>query len=114
MVKVICSKSSILFLFLNGKIEDVLAPWKICVDFELETITIKKRNWYLIGVNENVHAFRFIRNIDVHQRVFGADIEIKSFGSSSKAFCITKNEANEIKNALIEYNQRRKGGFVIS
>jgi hypothetical protein len=114
MIKEISSKSSIIFLFLNGKIEDVLAPWKICVDFELETIIIKKRNWYLIGINENVHAFRFIRNIDIHQRIFGADIEINSFGNSSKVFCIAKNEANEIKNVLIEYNQRRKGGFVIS
>lgn len=114
MIKEIRSKSSRAFLFLNGKIEDILSPWHICVDFQLETITIKKRNWYLIGINENVHAFRFIRNIDIHQRIFGADIEIKSFGSSSKAFCIAKNDAVEIKNALIEYNQRRKGGFVIS
>lgn len=114
MIKELCSKSSILFLFLNGKIEDILAPWYICVDFQLETITVKKRNWYLIGINENVHAFKFIRNIDIHQRIFGADVEIKSFGCSSKVFCIAKKEADKLKDALIEYNQRRKIGFVIS
>lgn len=113
MIQVFCSKSSILFLFLNGKIEDLLTPWRICVDFSQETISVKKRNWYLIGVNENIQAFRFIRSIYIKQHIFGADIEITSMGNYSKVFCITKRDAEQLKNVLIEYNQRRKGGFII-
>lgn len=110
----ICTKSSLIYLFLNGKIEDLIAPWQIFVDFQKETIIVKKRNWYFIGVNENVHAFRFIRKINIHQRIFGADIEISSAGSSSKALCLKKEDANKIKEALIEYNQQRKNGFILS
>ncbi len=111
---IVCSRSTLLYLFLNGKLEDIIAPWNISVDFEKEIITIKKRNWYFIGINENVHAFRFIRSINVHNRIFGADLEITSFGNRSKALCLPKNEATQIKQALIEYNQHKKGGFIIT
>lgn len=108
------ASSSILFLFLNGKLEDILSPWKIIIDFNLETITIKKRNWYLIGIDEQVHAFRFIRKIQIDQHVFGADVEINLFGGTTRVFCLKKSETDEIKNLLIDYNQRKKGGFIIS
>ena len=110
----IISGSSIFYLFLNGKLEDILTPWKISVNFQQETITVTKRNWYLIGSNEDVHAFRFIRAISVHRRIFGADIEIRSFGNTSKAFCLKKDEAETIKESLIQYNQSKKDGFIVT
>lgn len=106
--------SSIWYLLLNGKFEDCYTPWKLILDFNLETITIKKRNWFLIGVNEEVHAFRFIRRMQIDQHVFGSDITIKLFGGSAKIFCLKKSDTEEIKNLLINYNQNKKGGFVIS
>lgn len=108
-----CYYSNKLFLILNGKIEEVFTPWKIEIDFQLEMITIKKRNWYLIGINESIHAFRFIRKIEIIQHLFGADIEIRSIGNTSKIFCLKKIHAEEIKIALIDYNQKSKGGFII-
>jgi len=113
MIKKNCSKSSTFILFLNGKIESILTPWKICIDFSQGFISVRKRNWYLIGVNENIHAFRFIRSINVHQRIVGADIEIKSMGNVSKVICLPKKDVEEMKNLLIEYNQERKGGFIL-
>lgn len=107
-------KSSILFLLLNGKIEDILTPWHIIIDFQTETITIKKRNWYLIGVDEEVHAFKYIRRVQIDQHVFGADLEVKLFGGIARVFCLKKSSAKEIKEMLIDYNQKRKGGFIIS
>ena len=106
--------SSIWYLLLNGKFEDVYTPWKLIIDFNLETLTIKKRNWYLFGVNEEIHAFRFIRRMQIDQHVFGADININLFGGSAKVFCLKKSDTNEIKNRLINYNQDKKGGFIIS
>jgi hypothetical protein len=114
MLSSIVSESSVIYLFLNGKLEDILTPWKISIDFKQETIIVTKRNWYLIGKNENVHAFRFIRAISIHRRIFGADIEIKSFGNTSKALCIKKKDANTIKKSLIQYNQSKKGEFIIT
>lgn len=114
MVQNIYSKSSFFFLLINGKIEHILTPWEIGIDFTREFISVRKRNWYLIGVNENIHSFRFIRSIEIKQRVFGADIYIKSMGNLSNAICLPKNDAEEIKNALIEYNQSKKNGFIIS
>ncbi|MBU3658943.1 MAG: hypothetical protein FGM14_03665 [Flavobacteriales bacterium] len=105
--------SNKLFLFLNGKIEDILTPWIINIDFQKEIITIKKKNWYLIGVNEYIHAFRLIKRIEIKQHIFGADIEIRSMGNTSKICCIKKINAEEIKLALIDYNQGNKGGFII-
>lgn len=114
MLAKLISGSSVFYLFLNGKLEDLLTPWKICVDFHQDTITITKRNWYLIGKNEYVHAFRFIRAVSVHGRIFGADIEIRSFGNISKAICLKKSDANTIKEALIQYNQSKKDGFIVT
>lgn len=107
-------KSSIFILFINGKLEDILTPWKIIINFQTETITIKKRNWYLIGTNEEIHAFKFIRRIYIDQHFFGADIDISLFGGGAKVYCLKKSSANEIKEILIDYNQNRKGGFIIS
>jgi hypothetical protein len=114
MLNKITSASSVFYLFINGKLEDILTPWNLSLDFQQETITIIKRNWYLIGNNEYIHAFRFIRAVNVHQRIFGADIEIRSFGNISKAICLKKNDANIIKEALIQYNKSKKGGFIIT
>lgn len=45
------AKSSPNDLIMNGKPAHVLNPWHIIVDTEEESITIKKRNTYLIGVD---------------------------------------------------------------
>jgi hypothetical protein len=113
-MKIIYCKSSILYLLLNGKIQDVLTPWHLHIDFSNEVIIIKKRNWYLIGNNEDINAFRFIRSINIHERVIGADIQIKSMGNYSRVFCIKKQDINNIKNELIKYNQTKKNGLIIS
>jgi hypothetical protein len=57
------SKSSIIALFFNGQLAHIVNPWVLTVDYENETITVEKRNWYFIGINKNIIAFRFIRNI---------------------------------------------------
>ena len=64
-MNLIKSKSSIIALFFNGQLAHIINPWVLSVDYENETITVEKRNWYFIGINKNIIAFRFIRNIRV-------------------------------------------------
>lgn len=107
------TSSSAKALIMNGKGAHVVNPWHIIIDLDEETITVRKRNAVLIGVDEQVIAFRYIRNITIDQHVFGADIHIKVVGGYASAFCIPKSDAKKIKKMLLEYNQTKKGKGII-
>ena len=55
-MNLIKSKSSIIALFFNGQLAHIINPWVLSVDYENETITVEKRNWYFIGINKNIIA----------------------------------------------------------
>jgi len=107
------AQSSAIALVMNGKPAHILNPWHIIVETDEETITITKRNWYLIGIDEQILAFRYIRNITIDQHLFGADIHIKIMGGKISAYCISKRNAKRIKKILLEYNQTKKGRGII-
>lgn len=88
----------------NGKAIHVATPWHIVVDTDAETITVTKRNVTLIGVDEEVLAFRFIRNIKIDSHLIGADITIGAIGGSITAYCIPKKDAKQIRQIILEYN----------
>ncbi len=113
-MNLIKSKSSISALFFNGQIAHIINPWILTVDYENETITVEKRNWYFIGINKNIIAFRFIRNIRVDEHLFGANISIKATGGWVMANYISKNDADTIKNSLFEYNKNRNNHIIFS
>ena len=113
-MKLIKSKSSISALFFNGQIAHIINPWILIVDYENETITVEKRNWYFIGINKNIIAFRFIRNIRVDEHLFGANISIKATGGWVVANYLSKNDADTIKNSLFEYNKTRNNYIIFS
>lgn len=100
-------------LIFNGKPEHIVNPWTIIVDTDDEAITVKKRNWHLIGKDEQILAFRFIRNIKIDQHMFGADIHIKIIGGTISAYCIRKSDAKQIKEILMDYNLTKKGKGII-
>ena len=101
------AKSSIWALIFNGKILNILNPWIIEVNNEEGTITVKQRNWYLIGVDSQYIAFRFIRNITIDEHLFGADLFIKAIGGNVNAYCLKKKDARKIREILNEYNRKR-------
>ena len=113
-MNLIKAKSSISALFFNGQIAHIINPWILTVDYENETITVEKRNWYFIGINKNIIAFRFIRNIRVDEHLFGANISIKATGGWVMANYISKNDADIIKNSLFEYNKNRNNHIIFS
>lgn len=101
------SRSSIISLLANGRIMDILTPWHIIVNVEESTIIVKKRNWFLIGVDEKYIGFRFIRNMAIDEHLFGADLLIKAIGGKVEMFCMPKKDAQEVKDILNNYNKTR-------
>ena len=76
-------------------------------------LCVQGRIVHLIGVDEQVISFRYIRSINVNQHLFGADIHINVVGGSASAYYLTKSDANQIKQMLLNYNQTRKGDTII-
>jgi hypothetical protein len=102
------SSSSVNGLIANAKGAHILNPWRIIIDTDEETIAIVKRNSILIGVNERIVSFGFIREITINQHIIGADIHVKVIGGMVSAYCIPKSDAAFIKQILLEYNKTKK------
>ncbi|MDD6642355.1 MAG: hypothetical protein PUE55_07160 [Bacteroidales bacterium] len=95
-------------LLANGRAADILTPWQIEIDTDEQTITIRKRNKYLIGVDEDTLAFRFIRRVVVDEHLIGADITIQAVGGKLTAKCLDKSDCKRIKDLLMNYNKNSK------
>ena len=67
-------------LIFNGKGAHVVNPWRIEVDTDAEIISVKKRNWHMIGTDDQTVAFKRIRSITIDEHFVGADIHIKVVG----------------------------------
>ena len=107
------TKSSTSALVMNGDLRSTINPWEIIVDTERETIKLRKRNWHLIGVDEQILAFKYIRNIKIDQHMFGADIEIFTFQGRTYIPYLSKSGANRIRDILDNYNQKKRGNEII-
>ena len=91
-------------LVANGHVTDVLTPWQMIIDTDEQTITVRKRNRILIGVDEDTLAFRFIRRVMIDEHLIGADITIQAVGGKLTARCLDKSDCQRIKEILMEYN----------
>lgn len=79
----ISMKSTLISLIFTGRIQNLLTPWEIIIDFDSLVLTFRKRNWHLISSDENVVPFRYIRRIDIDRHLFGAEVNIKVYGSGT-------------------------------
>lgn len=107
------TKSSFLALLFNGEIRHIINPWVLILNFENETISVEKRNWYFIGKDRNVIAFRFIRNINIDEHLFGADIFIKAIGGNVSAKYFPKRHLKKSQDLMTQYNNRKGKHHVI-
>lgn len=107
------TKSTLSALFFNLRWFDFLTPWRIIIDTDAETITIRKRNLTLIGVDEDILAFRYIRRILIYEHLIGADIEIRVVGGSAMAYCLSKKDCKRIKQMLLDYNASHRGKQIV-
>ena len=109
------ARSRELSMLFNGRIISAFTPWRIVVDTDAETITVRKRNFILIGVDEEVFSFRFVRRITIDEHLIGADLEIKVVGGTARVYCLSKRDCKQIKQMLLTYNSRKKWkGIIIS
>lgn len=109
------ARSRELAMLFNGRIINAITPWRIIIDTDEETITVRKRNFILIGVDEEVYSFRFVRRIIIDEHLIGADIEIKVVGGTAIVYCLSKKDCQQIKQILLAYNSTKKRkGIIIS
>ena len=107
--------SSASSLIANGKAASVVNPWSLIIDTNEETITVSKRNRFLIGRDSQILAFKLIRSITIDEHLIGADIHIKVVGGKASVFCFSKSDVEELKEFLLKYNETKKGrGIILS
>lgn len=107
------SHSSIISLLITGRLMHILNPWHIEVNLDELYIKVKKRNWFLIGFDDQVYPFKYIRNINTNTHLFGADITIRVIGGKAEVLSIPKSSTRKIKEMLIRYNNSRKGNHIV-
>lgn len=101
-------ESSATALVAMGKAMDAITPWEIEIDTTEQTISVRKRNKYLIGKDEDTLAFRFIRRVIIDEHLIGADITIQAVGGKLTAYGLEKSDCKRIKQILMEYNKASK------
>lgn len=101
MSNIFQTQSTFMALFTRGKFWDIITPWKAEIDILKKRVTILKRNWYLINVDEETFQFSNVRHITIDKFLFGADIHIKMYSGTASIFCISKKDAKTIKEMLL-------------
>lgn len=99
-------------LVANGR-GGILTPWNITIDTDEQTITVGKKNWYLVGTDEDTVAFRFVRRVLINEHLIGADITIHVAGGLLHVYCLKKEDCKRIKEILMEYNSNCKSKAII-
>ena len=104
--------SSAVAMATNGLLSEI-TPWNVIVDTDEQTITIRKRNKILIGVDEEMLAFRFIRRVKINEHIIGADITIQAVGGMLTAYSLSKRDCKKIKQILQEQNLKNTNKSII-
>lgn len=89
----------------NGNLSEI-TPWRLIIDTDEQTITVSKRNKFLIGTDQETLAFRFIRRVEINEHLIGADITIQAVGGKLTACSMAKNDCKRIRQILMEHNKK--------
>ena len=96
----------------NGNLSEI-TPWRIIIDTDEQTITVSKRNKFLIGMDAETLAFRFVRRVDIDEYIIGADITIQAVGGKLTARSMAKSDCRRIKQILMDQNKKSKTKSII-
>ena len=96
----------------NGNLSEI-TPWRLIIDTDEQTITVSKRNRFLIGTDEETLAFRFIRRVEINEHLIGADITIQAVGGKLTARSMANSDCRSIKQILMEHNKRSNTKSII-
>jgi hypothetical protein len=84
------ASSSSSSLIANSKGAHIANPWTLIIDTAEETITVSKRNKFLIGKDSQTIAFKFIRSITIDEHLIGADYTLRSLEEKPPYFAFRK------------------------
>lgn len=102
------AKSTFMGLLTRGKFWGLLTPWVIEIDIPNSRVHVEKKNWYLIGKNEDTYQFSSVRNVKIDRSLFGADIHIRMYAGTVSVFGISKNDAKKIASLLLDAQSRQE------
>ena len=97
--------SSQVVMAAHGEISNALTPWHVIIDTNDETVSVTKRNKYLIGVDQDTIDFRHIRCVSIDEHLLGADIRISTSGGTLTAYYFSKSDCKRIKKILLSYSK---------
>ena len=97
----------------NGNLSEI-TPWRLIIDTDEQTITVSKRNKFLIGTDAETLAFRFVRRVEINEHLIGADITIQAVGGKLTARSMAKSDCRRIKQILMDQNKKSKTKSKIS
>jgi hypothetical protein len=101
MSSLFTTKSTFMGLLTRGMFWSIITPWKAEIDMNRKRVTILKRNWYLINVDEETFQFSSVRHITIDKFLFGADIHIRMYSGNASIYAISKKSAKQIKELLL-------------
>jgi hypothetical protein len=106
-MKIKASGSFLSNVFYGDHVLDFLVPHRIEIDIPGQILTISKRNYYLIGVDKVSIPIRNVRRVEINRHLFGADLNIKIFGSTDvKAKCLSKKGALGVYHYLLSHKTK--------
>lgn len=97
-------KSSTLGLIFCGQFGDIFTPWIVDIDETHKTITVSKRNWYLIGFDISVYKLNGLRSISIDNNIYGSNLTVKVFYNNIIIKGLTNENAKKISNILNDLN----------
>jgi hypothetical protein len=80
---------------------DFLFPFSLELDSEKKTLTVSKRNWFVVGVDTKSFNFGQIRNVLVDEHLLTASLTIRVYAGKIECHWLNKADANKFKDALM-------------
>jgi len=96
------TKSTFFALLTRCMFWSILAPWKAEIIISRKRVTILKRNWYLINVDEETFQFNSVRHTSIDKFLFGADIHIRMYSGTASIYGISKKSAKQMQELLLK------------
>jgi len=97
-------KQNELFKFKNKSRPNILksiTPWRLILDSNNNKITLKKRNWYFMGVNTQTFNFGKVRNVLNDEKAMTSDIHLQVYAGSVSGYYFPKKHAKMLGKLMI-------------
>jgi hypothetical protein len=80
---------------------DFVFPFNLWLDSENKTLTVTKRNWFIVGIDTKSFNFGQIRNVFVDEHLLTASVTIRVYAGKIECHWFRKSDANKFRDALM-------------